>query len=97
MKLRFTRRAVVNLNVISAYLRERSPSGTRNVRAAIYEALENLLLFPLVGRRQEVEGVRKIVTSRYGYLIYYRVDEEQDELVILSIRHPAEEREQRDR
>jgi len=39
------------------------------------------------------EGIRKFVTRKYPYLIYYTLDESTDELIILSIRHPAQARE----
>jgi hypothetical protein len=45
---------------------------------------------------QETDAVRKLVTRRYGYLIYYTVDEAADEIVLLSIQHPAREREHQD-
>jgi toxin ParE1/3/4 len=66
------------------------------VRAAILESLQSLVLFPHVGRQQKVEGVRKLVTSRYRYLVYYTADEQAEEVVILSIQHPARDREQAD-
>src|SRR5882672_5593455 len=39
-----------------------------------YESLQNLILFPLIGRPQRAEGVRKLVTRNYAYLVYYTVD-----------------------
>lgn len=96
MKLRFTPRAVANLLEIADYFHERSPAGGRNVRSDIYAALENVLLFPGTGRVQRVEGVRKFVTRRYAYLIYYQIDQSEDEIVVLSIRHPARRREYED-
>ena len=92
MKLRFTQRAIENLSEIGDYLHERNPAVARRVRAAIYTGLRNLLLFPHAGRSQSVAGVRKFVTPRYPYLIYYTVDETAEELVILSVKHPARER-----
>jgi plasmid stabilization system protein ParE len=44
-----------------------------------------------LGRAQAVEGVRKLVTRRYAYVVYYIVDEPTEEVVILAIRHPAQE------
>ena len=55
--------------------------------------MQDLVLFPLIGRRQSEFGVRKLITARYAYIIYYIVDEAQQEIVILSMKHPAEERE----
>ncbi len=66
------------------------------MRSAILESLQNLTLFPYLGRRQKVEGVRKLVTRRYPYLVYYTVDDGAEEIIILSIQHPAQEREHSD-
>ncbi|WP_254633827.1 type II toxin-antitoxin system RelE/ParE family toxin [Mesorhizobium sp. GbtcB19] len=65
MKLRFTPRATQDLDEIATYIRERNPQAALRVRAAILEALQNLVLFPHVGRPQRVEGVRKLVARRY--------------------------------
>jgi plasmid stabilization system protein ParE len=46
-------------------------------------------LFPELGRKQEEEGVRKIVTRRYSYRVYYMADEAADEIIVVAIRHPA--------
>ena len=43
-----------------------------------------------------VEGVRKHVTRHYSYLVYYTVDDEAEEITILTIQHPAREREHSD-
>jgi plasmid stabilization system protein ParE len=96
MKLRFTPRAVQNIVHISDYLRERNPNAARRVRAAIYQGLDNLLLFADAGRLQSTEGVRKLVTVKCSYLIYYRVDRPNDEIVILSVKHPAQARDYED-
>jgi len=51
---------------------------------------------PQAGRQQNIEGVRKLVTRHYSYLVYYSVDEETEEIVVLTIQHPAREREYSD-
>jgi toxin ParE1/3/4 len=51
-----------------------------------------LLLFPRLGRRQQTESVRKLVTHPHRYLVYYVVDEVAGDIVILSINHPARRR-----
>jgi plasmid stabilization system protein ParE len=53
-------------------------------------------LFPLVGRKQKTEGVRKLVTRKYAYLVYYTVDDAAKEIIILNVRHPARRREHED-
>ena len=64
MKLRFTPRATQDLIDIADYIRARNPAASLRVRAAILDSLQNLVLFPEVGRRQTVEGVRKLVTRK---------------------------------
>lgn len=92
MRLRFTARAFRDLDDISDYIRVHSPYAAVRVSAAILESLETLTIFPLLGRRQSVAGVRKLVTRRYRYLAYYRVDEGSNEVIILTVQHPAHER-----
>ena len=96
MKLRFTPRATENLVEIAEYLHQRNPAAARRVRADIYDSLQNLMLFPAAGRLQKVENVRKLVTAKYGYLIYYALDEAADEIAVLNVKHPALERDHED-
>jgi plasmid stabilization system protein ParE len=96
MKLRFTRRAAQDLADIADYIRKQNPQAALRVRAAILESLQNLVLFPQVGRQQKVEGVRKLVTRRYPYLVYYTADASAEEIIIITIQHPAREREHSD-
>lgn len=91
MRIRFTREAIDNLEGIADYLRERSPAGAKRVRAAILSSISILQRYPTAGRAQSVDGVRKLVARKYRYLIYYRI--ELDAVAILSIQHPARERE----
>lgn len=60
------------------------------------ESIDILMSFPRAGRIQMTPGVRKLVTRHYAYLVYYSVDEVMSEVHILSIRHPAREREHDD-
>jgi len=92
VKLRYTPRATRDLVEIAEYLRARNPSAALAVRDAILRSLQDLVLFPAIGRRQNVEGVRKLVTRRYRYLTYYTIDQVAEEVVILTIQHSARRR-----
>jgi addiction module RelE/StbE family toxin len=96
MKLRFTSRAMRDLGEIADDVRERNPEAALRVRAAILGSLQNLVLFPEVGRQQKIEGVRKLVTRRYPYLVYYTIDETAEEIIFITIQHSAREREHSD-
>ena len=90
MKLRFTPQATADLRAIADYIGERNPAAALRVRDAILESLQRLVLFPEAGRRQSVEGVRKVVVRTYPYVIYYTVT--AGEIAVLTIRHAAQSR-----
>lgn len=92
MKLRFTPRAVADLDAIADYLIERNPAAALRVRTAILRSLQRLVAFPESGRRQSVDRVRKLVVGTYPYLVYYTVDPLAGEIVVLTIQHPSRER-----
>jgi plasmid stabilization system protein ParE len=95
VNLRFTPRATRDLAEIAEYLLTRNPSAALAVRNAVLRALQNLTVFPAIGRPQNVEGVRKLVTPTYRHLVYYMIDEGAEEIVILTIQDPARSREYR--
>ncbi len=96
MKVRYTRRALENLTSIALYLNARSPQAALNVREDIEQGIRHLITFPRSGRRQTTEQVRKFVTRKYAYLIYYTLSDRSEEIIILSVRHHAQRREHRE-
>ncbi|MEI2736272.1 MAG: type II toxin-antitoxin system RelE/ParE family toxin [Rhodoblastus sp.] len=97
MKLLFTPQATRDLGEIADYVHENSPASALRIRTSILDALTNALAFPQIGRPQKAAGVRKLVAPRYGYLIYYVVDQSAAAVVVLSVQHPAREREHEDK
>jgi plasmid stabilization system protein ParE len=93
MKIHLTRRALRDLVGIADYIKQQSPEAALRVRGSILKSLETLVLFPRAGRRQNISGVRKLVTRRYSYLVYYTIDDAKEEVRILTIQHPARNRE----
>lgn len=96
MKLRFTQRAIRDLADISAYLNSRNPTVAKRVRADILDTAKTLILFPEIGRAQNVPGIRKLVTRKYSYLVFYIAEPEAKEVIIVTIQHPARAREHDD-
>jgi plasmid stabilization system protein ParE len=96
MKLRLTRRATQDLAGIGDYIGDQNPKAALRVRAAILETLQLLVRYPQIGRAQTVVGVRKIVTRRYPYIVYYSVDADAQEVVVITVQHPARAREYTD-
>jgi toxin ParE1/3/4 len=96
MRLRFTLQARQDLDDIANHIREQNPQAALRLRTAIIDSLRTLVLFPRIGRRQTTAGVRKLVTRRYPYIVYYTIDDASKEIVILTVRHPARGREHAD-
>ena len=48
--------------------------------------------FPHIGHLTDQDGVRIISVVRYPFLIFYTIDISTDEVVILHVRHAAQER-----
>ncbi|GAC1335769.1 MAG: hypothetical protein NVSMB26_21060 [Beijerinckiaceae bacterium] len=92
MKVVFTPEAILNLRHISSYLRARNPVAAKAVRRAIRKSADTLGKFPELGRRQLNADVRKLVVPRYGYLMYFKVYADKDEVRILFIQHPKQHR-----
>ncbi len=89
MNLLLTEQAANQVAAINAYLVARSPLGARNVQLAMDATFAQLTHFPGLGRRQRSAGVRKIGVGRYPYNVYYIVDDQADEIVIISVRHTS--------
>jgi len=92
MKIAYSPRAIRDLRSISADLKPRSLQGAKNVRAAILTSLSQLSVFPQAGAPQNIQGVRKIITRKYPYLIYYTIDQGADEILVITIQHAAQQR-----
>ena len=87
MKLRYSLRALRQIDDALGYLAQRSPSGAAKIAARITAILTLLQTQPHAGGRTRLPGVRRIVLAPYPYLIDYYVSE--DEIVVLRFRHAA--------
>jgi len=95
MKLRFTPRATEDRAAIGDYIRSRNPAAAVRVRGGDPRNPAAACAIPSCSA-QTVEGVRKIVTRRYAYIVYYGVDPDSQEIIVNTIQHPAREREYSD-
>ena len=73
MRLRFAAQALDDLDSISSYIRENDPYAADRVEGDRQLATTPPTV-PRSGGRQQTAEVRKPVTPRYPYLVYYPID-----------------------
>jgi len=86
MKLRYTERAIADLEAIEAYIAQHNPRASVAVGERIRGAIELLADFPGLGRARDAE-VRVLPLVTNPYVVYYSVDASADEVAILHVRH----------
>lgn len=87
MQLRYTRRAVAQIDTALARVAAQSPQGARNIRARLLTLLTILQEHPAAGRPTSNPLVRRVVVTPYPYLLDYRAT--ASEIVVLRFRHAA--------
>ncbi len=85
MNVRYTKRALGDLNTIADYISEHNRKAALDTEQAISRTADNLADFPMLGIELKELKVRKILVPKSEYAIYYRVD--FDEVWIVHIRH----------
>jgi toxin ParE1/3/4 len=89
MKLRWTRRAVNDLRRIGRHIAKDKPMAATAFVAAVQERVDNLSLFPFMGRVGALPDTRDLVVHK-NYLVTYRV--EAGEVQVLQVWHVARKR-----
>ena len=88
MTLRYTKRALADLDRILSYTARHSPQGASNLVSRIESVIQSLDAHPRSGRTTSRRNVRLRVAGDYPYLIFYRVLRDGD-VSIVHIRHAA--------
>jgi toxin ParE1/3/4 len=89
MNVRYTRRALAQLDEILTFIERDNARAAAAVKSRIKRRIELLGRFPYSARMSTRPGVRVAPIVRYPYLIFYAVDETAQEVQILRIRHSA--------
>lgn len=85
MIIRYSRRAVRDLEAIADHIRLHNPSASGRVRERIEQLIEGLADFPYQGSPTDEPEIRRLVANPFPYLIFYRIKNEA--IIILHIRH----------
>jgi len=77
-------RAGRDLRAIAAHINHNNPLAAQAIIASIVASIEILSEQPLLGRKVNAQGVRRILVPRTPYIAYYRIAGE--EVMILHVR-----------
>ena len=92
MKVGWSETALAEIENIFSYIYQHN----RSAASAVVERIERLAAlleeFPLLGHTTDEPGVRVLSVVRYPFLIFYAIDDAAGEVVILHVRHTAQER-----
>ena len=91
MKVRWSETALAEIEDIFAFIHQHSRSAAISIVKRVEGLTELLGEFPLVGHVTDETGVRVLSVVRYPFLIFYTIDETAGEIVILHVRHTAQE------
>ena len=90
-RLIYAEQALVDLERLSDFLMEQSPTAALATLDLIEEALAILRRHPFIGRQLDQELFELIISrGKTGYVALYAVDQVHDAILILSIRHQRE-------
>ena len=87
MKVRLTFRASEHLFAAYDYLQAANASAASAQIKRIFEAIDLLERYPLVGRHGRITGTRELVVRRTPFIVAYKVV--RDEVVVLAVLHGA--------
>ncbi len=92
MRLRFSARALDQLESIRLYLNDRNPAAAQRLIADIRSAARRLPDFPFMARDGVIGGTREWVVRGTPYILVYEVTDSGNELVVLAVFHGAQDR-----
>lgn len=91
MRIRYTRKALAQLDAIYSYIEARDSRAAMAVKSRINRAISRLASLPYSCRPTKWPGIRVLSIVRYPYLVFYTVDEVAQEVQILRVRHSAQD------
>jgi addiction module RelE/StbE family toxin len=85
--IRWLARASTDFQKIAEYYRVNAPSLEHQTVSAIYEGIDSLAIYPMIGSPTAIQDTRRLVVEGTPYTVVYRL--RKDVVEILRIRHGA--------
>lgn len=89
MRVRYNRRAVLQLAAIFDYIAADNPMAAAAVTRRVETVVALIGRYPAMGRPTDKPGVRVLSIPPYPYVIFYKVSEDRGEVRVLRVRHTA--------
>jgi toxin ParE1/3/4 len=90
MKLKWTHQAFGDRDAIMDHIAKDNVVAALEIDERIAAAVDNLLLFPEMGRLGRVIGTRELVVAKSDFIVAYKLDEGRGDIVILRVIHGAQ-------
>jgi toxin ParE1/3/4 len=90
MKLKWTHQAFGDRDATMDHIAKDNVVAALEIDERIAAAVDNLLLFPQMGRLGRVIGTRELVVAKSDFIVAYRLDEGRGDIVILRVIHGAQ-------
>ncbi|WGF86856.1 type II toxin-antitoxin system RelE/ParE family toxin [Marinivivus vitaminiproducens] len=87
MTLRYTSRALREIERIQDFIAESNPWAAFSVANRLRDRIHGLASHPRKGRRGRVAGTRELVIDGTPYIVVYRID--PDGIAVLAVIHAA--------
>ncbi len=87
MKIRYSRRAIKDIDDIREYISRDNPGSAWVVAWFVRDSINVLEEWPYQGRATERKNVRRLVVTNYPYVVYYMV--RSNDVLILHVRHSS--------
>ena len=87
MRLRYSRRALAQVDEIVAYIAKEDPRAAAAFGARVDGLALLLTRYPSIGRPTNLDEIRTISLRPYPYRLFYKVLKDADEVRILRVRH----------
>jgi toxin ParE1/3/4 len=90
-KIRYRPTALAQLDAIFTHIATHNRPAARRVIAYIERCIARLANLPYSARPSEIPDIRELSIVRYPYVVFYAVDEEKREVLILRVRHTSQD------
>ena len=90
MRLKWSEYALYKYSEQISYIALRNPAAAEEIKAAIEETLDRILIFPRIGRKGRYPGTFECLIKKAPLILVYEIHEEEI-ITVLNILHTAQD------